>query len=146
MILNTCVCLKKIEVRSEYTDSSAGSLVISLVIGPTWRHEIEKRDGSSAKPRLPLIPPVRAWLTWQATPDTRGSSNTLMQTLSSAPSRRNVVLRHAKSSACALRPVPARTATIGRALRGTCIGFLQNGGNYRLNARSKSVARCSTHW
>jgi hypothetical protein len=60
---------------------------------------MEKREGSSANPNVPLRPPVLAWLMWQVTPGTLGSSNALTQTLSLAPTTRNVVLRHVKSSA-----------------------------------------------
>ena len=73
----TFVCLKNTEVRPEYTDSLSSRLLISTEIGPTWRQAIENRDGSSARPSPPLIPPVRAWLMWQATPGTFGSSNAL---------------------------------------------------------------------
>ena len=48
---------------------------------------------------VPLRPPVRAWLTWQATPGTFGSSKALMQTLSFLPMNRKVVLTQGKSSA-----------------------------------------------
>src|SRR5215510_15486336 len=70
-------------------------------IGPTCRHAIEKREGSSARPMVPLRPPVRAWLMWHATPGTLGSSKALTQTRSFLPMRRNVVLTHARSSALA---------------------------------------------
>src|SRR5690242_11786391 len=72
---------------------------MSVVTGPTCRQAMEKREGSSARPRLPLTPPVRAWLMWQATPDTLGSSKALMQTLSLAPRIRKVVLTQDRSSA-----------------------------------------------
>jgi len=32
------------------TDSSPGSFDMSVVMGPTWRQAIEKREGSSASP------------------------------------------------------------------------------------------------
>ena len=78
---------------------------------PIWRQAIEKREGSSARPSPPLMPPVRAWLTWHATPGTFGSSNALMQTLSFGPRKGNVVLRQARSSACAAAAAPSRPTT-----------------------------------
>src|SRR5437763_834009 len=72
---------------------------MSTEIGPTWRQAIEKRDGSSASPRPPLMPPVRAWLIWHATPGTLGSSNALTHTRSFGPTKRNVVLTQGRSSA-----------------------------------------------
>src|SRR5262249_13254349 len=72
---------------------------MSVVIGPTCRHAIEKCDGSSASPSPPLMPPVRAWLIWHATPGTFGSSNALTHPRSFGPTKRNVVLTHGKSSA-----------------------------------------------
>ena len=68
---------------------------------PDWRQEMENRLGSSERPSEPPSPPVRAWLIWQATPGTFGSSNALTQTLSLRPSSRNVVLTQAISSASA---------------------------------------------
>src|SRR5215212_1911677 len=49
------------------------------------------------------MPPVRAWLIWQATPGTFGSSKPLTHTLSFGPRNRNVVLRQPTSSADAGR-------------------------------------------
>src|SRR5205807_1228096 len=80
-------------------DTRARHLQRRLAVGPTWRHAIEKRDGSSARPNVPLTPPVRAWLMWQATPGTFGSSNALTHTRSFLPRNRNVVLTQGKSSA-----------------------------------------------
>src|SRR5262249_58596599 len=48
---------------------------------------------------VPLNPPVLAWLTWQATPGTLGSSKALTQTRSFLPMSRKQVLTHARSSA-----------------------------------------------
>ena len=70
----TLVFLKMSDVLSLNTLSSFGSLSGSA-IGPVCRQAIAKRDGSSATPSDPLTPPVRAWLMWHDTPDTRGSSN-----------------------------------------------------------------------
>src|SRR6185436_5923629 len=98
------------EVRAEYTSSRSVSEATSTLIGPTCRHAIENRDGSSARPIVPLIPPVRAWLTWQATPGTLGSSKALMQTRSFLPMKRKVVLTHGRSSACTGAAAPARQA------------------------------------
>ena len=42
------------------TFSSGGSFERSTLIGPTWGQEIEKRDGSSARPNVPFNPPVLA--------------------------------------------------------------------------------------
>ena len=67
------VSLNISEVFSLNTTSSSG-IFAGRVMGPTWRLASENCDGSSASPKLPLTPPVRAWLTWQVTPGTFGSS------------------------------------------------------------------------
>src|SRR5438477_7838402 len=92
---------------------------MSVEIGPTWRHAIEKRDGSSARPNVPLTPPVRAWLMWQATPGTLGSSKALTHTRSFLPRNRNVVLTQGKSSAraTAVALTIAKTRTAKAAYR-----------------------------
>ena len=54
------VMRERVERRS--CDSSSGNLAMSTEIGPTCRQAIEKRDGSSASPGVPLTPPVRTWL------------------------------------------------------------------------------------
>src|SRR5947208_15233631 len=82
---------------------------MSTEMGPTWRQAIENRDGSSASPKPPLTPPVRAWLIWQATPGTFGSSKALTQTRSFLPRNRKVVLTHGRSSAHA-GTAPRKTA------------------------------------
>ena len=70
----TRVSLKISEVPSLNTVSSLGRSA-GKVIGPIWRQAMENCEGSSATPSEPLMPPVRAWLMWQATPGTFGSSN-----------------------------------------------------------------------
>ena len=80
---------------------------------PDSRQEMENRLGSSARPREPPTPPVRAWLIWQATPGTFGSSKALTQTWSFRPTRRKVVLTQDMSSASAAdADRPANVAAI----------------------------------
>src|SRR5438477_96679 len=90
-------------VFSLKASSFAGSVARSTAIGPIWRQEIEKFDGSSLSPSGWPQPPLRAWEIWQTMPGTRGSSKSLTQTLSLGESRLNVVLTQARSSARAGR-------------------------------------------
>ena len=101
------VLLKKMLVFSVNASSFAGSLVMSVVIGPIWRQDTEKFDGSSLRPKGWPQPPVRAWEMKQVTPGTSGSSKSLMHTLSFGDSRLKVVLTHGKSSARAAAPKPS---------------------------------------
>src|SRR5262249_29207547 len=87
----TRVCLKMSDVLSLKTSSSLGNFASSTVIGPIRRQEIEKRERSSATPKVPLSPPVRACERWHVTPGTLGSSKALTQIWSFAPTMRNVV-------------------------------------------------------
>ena len=57
----TRVSLKKIDVSSVNTVASLGTLS-GRVIGPVCRQASENCEGSCASPKLPLTPPVRAWL------------------------------------------------------------------------------------
>jgi len=59
---------------------------------------MENREGSSATPKVPEIPPVRAWLIWQATPFTLGSSKACTQILSLEPTSFQVVVKQPISS------------------------------------------------
>src|SRR5438046_10378444 len=106
----TFVCLKNTEVRPEYTDSLSSRLLISTEIGPTWRQAIENRDGSSARPKVPLTPPVRVWLIWQATPGTFGASHALTQPPSFLTTNRQVVQTQ-RTTAARGAGVPRLTAT-----------------------------------
>src|SRR5262249_45898239 len=92
------VRLKKMEVFSLKASSLSGSFASSTVIGPTWRQDTEKLEGSSLSPKGWPHPPLRACETKQATPGTAGSSDSLTQTLSlarhffarTAPSRKEI--------------------------------------------------------
>src|SRR5689334_1468139 len=86
-------------VFSLKASSFSGSFDRSVVIGPVWRQESEKFEGSSFSPSGWPQPPLRAWEMWQMTPGTRGSSKSLTQTLSLGDSRLKVVLTQARSSA-----------------------------------------------
>jgi hypothetical protein len=48
------------EERRALGFSSGGSFERSTLIGSTCRHAMEKREGSSAKPKVPFNPPVLA--------------------------------------------------------------------------------------
>src|SRR5215469_12990315 len=98
------VRLKKIEVFCVKTSCPSLSLARSTSIGPTCRHDTEKFDGSSLRPKGWPQPPLRACEMWQTTFGTCGSSNALTQTLSFGDSRLKVVLMQSISAA---RAVPA---------------------------------------
>src|SRR6185312_12683480 len=103
----TLVFLKMSDVLSLNTLSSLGRFAGS-VIGPNWWHAMEKRDGSSATPAAPFHPPVFAWLMWQVTPFTRGSSNACTHTLSFGEKKWNVVDVQPTSSAAAGNGIAAQ--------------------------------------
>src|SRR5579862_1235564 len=103
------VALKKMLVFSVKTSSFARSFVMSAVMGPTCRHETEKLEGSSLRPKGWPQPPLRACEMWQATPGTLGSSKSLTQTLSFGESRLKVVLTQPMSSARA-EPMTAKNS------------------------------------
>ena len=94
------VRLKKMEVFWLNASSFSGSFARSTLIGPTWRQDTEKLDGSSLSPNGWPHPPLRACEMNQAAPGTAGSSNSLTQTLSLGDRTLKVVLMHGKSSAC----------------------------------------------
>eukprot|EP01022_Parablepharisma_sp_SALTPOND_P014695 TRINITY_DN2018_c0_g1_i2.p1 TRINITY_DN2018_c0_g1~~TRINITY_DN2018_c0_g1_i2.p1 ORF type:complete len:1935 (-),score=514.39 TRINITY_DN2018_c0_g1_i2:42295-48099(-) len=97
----TCRRLKRMDMRSLKTSSWTGSFSLNCTVGATWRQAMEASDLSSARPTVPLTPPVRARETQQVTPSTLGSSQASMTTRSFLPSQRKAVLTSARSSAAA---------------------------------------------
>src|SRR5580704_321019 len=95
------VVLKKMLVFWLNTSSSSRSFDRSTSIGPICRHEIEKLDGSSFKPKGWPQPPFLACEMWQTIPGTCGSSKTLTHTLSFGDKALNVVLTQSRSVAWA---------------------------------------------
>src|SRR5579875_260288 len=114
------VCLKKMLVFCVKTSSFSLSFDRSTSIGPTWRHETEKFEGSSLRPKGWPQPPLRACEIWQTTFGTCGSAKSLTQTLSLGDRRLKVVLMQPRSSACAVPPSEhrKRTANASKSLMG----------------------------
>jgi hypothetical protein len=86
-------------VFSVNASSYFGRVERSVAIGPSWRQETEKFEGSSLRPKGWPQLPSRACEKKQVTPGTFGSSKSLTQTLSLGVSRLKVVLTQARSSA-----------------------------------------------
>ena len=96
------VALKKMLVFSVKASSFRQRRDVGSV-GPIWRHDTEKFEGSSLRPNGCPQPPLRDCEMKQVTPGTFGSSKSLTQTLSLGDVNLKVVLTQARSSARARR-------------------------------------------